>query len=53
MYHLKSIANLRLGTGTAEILHKGKAGSISVMFHTNGIANTLQLLNQAKPTDVT
>lgn len=53
MHHIKSIANFRLGTGTAEMLHKGKARSISVMFHIYGIANALQLLNQVKPTDVT
>lgn len=53
MYQLKSIANFRLGTGAAEILHKGKARSISVMFHIYCIANALQLLIQVKPTDVT
>lgn len=53
MHHVKSIANFRLATGTAEMLHKGKARSISVMFHIYGIANALQLLNQVKPTDVT
>lgn len=51
MYHLNSVANFRLGIGNAGILHKGKARSISVMFHI--MAKALQLLNEVKPTDVT